>query len=422
MLAETELAAAGHFRISAPKLEEQSWQAGRLVIRVQDKHGRQAEGFVSVASFNDITRRAGIVGRRLFALLAGTETPADVAAIMSWFCEDPKRLADAAPDSFGGGGKDPNGAEKPAPTILVADLSGTYAEMLAAATAAGHDKGTTGSWSRFMDHIFAAFREKRGPFGGASAEGKGEDDDDATDGSESAPVEDPAIAKSLFVFERLFDLLLQPEKVARHAIMAFDLSEYVCERLQPDAAQARDWLERLVNALPNADVPPERRGDVAAAVLTLAGLSNEHTGPRWARGCLLRLKVDLSGDVPSTDGVKGFQSVLPPSKGLAELWPQIQGIRTFPEQVRSYLRALEDGNSSGDFGDLASAAKEEWPVLSDALKSKEPFKKFLKLDKLRDYCPRCNIGLPTGEQNKLKSVGIATTKNCCSRVLVWTGG
>lgn len=102
LLGETTLAVDGAFRISAPKLEERSWRGGRLVIRVQDQKGRQAEGFVSVASFADITRRAGLLGRRLFALLAGTETPADVAAIMAWFHEDPQRLAAADPNALHG--------------------------------------------------------------------------------------------------------------------------------------------------------------------------------------------------------------------------------------------------------------------------------------------------------------------------------
>jgi hypothetical protein len=96
-LAETTLSSGGRFSVSAPLLEERSWTGGRLVIRVQDARGRQAEGFVSVVSFGDITRRAGLLGRRLFALLAGTETPADVAAIVSWCHEVPDRLASAAP-------------------------------------------------------------------------------------------------------------------------------------------------------------------------------------------------------------------------------------------------------------------------------------------------------------------------------------
>jgi hypothetical protein len=52
---------------------------------------------VSVASYADITRRASAIGHRLFAVLAGTETPKDVAAIMSWFYEYPQRLAETLP-------------------------------------------------------------------------------------------------------------------------------------------------------------------------------------------------------------------------------------------------------------------------------------------------------------------------------------
>src|SRR5262249_29171992 len=91
-LGDTMLGAGGAFSINAPKLEERSWRGERLVIRVQDRKGRQADGFVTVASFGDITRRTGLLGRRLFALLAGTETPADVAAIMAWFHEQPQRF------------------------------------------------------------------------------------------------------------------------------------------------------------------------------------------------------------------------------------------------------------------------------------------------------------------------------------------
>src|SRR5439155_4390934 len=112
------------FQISAASLEKKSWQAGRLVIRVEDQHGRLAEGFVSVASFADISKRAGIVARRLMAVLNGTETPADVAAIMSWLYEEPNRLADAAgPAAMGGGGKD--SVAPTAEEVVVADLSRT---------------------------------------------------------------------------------------------------------------------------------------------------------------------------------------------------------------------------------------------------------------------------------------------------------
>jgi hypothetical protein len=64
-IGNTDISTDGAFRIEAPALEERSWLGGRLVIRVTDKHRKAAEGFVSVASYADITRRAGAIGRRL---------------------------------------------------------------------------------------------------------------------------------------------------------------------------------------------------------------------------------------------------------------------------------------------------------------------------------------------------------------------
>jgi hypothetical protein len=427
-LGKTTLSADRRFKISAASLEKKSWQAGRLVIRVADHRGRQAEGFVSVASFADITRRAGIVARRLMALLNGTETPADVAAIMSWFYEDPKRLADAAgPAGIGGGAKD-SAAPETAVQVVVADLSS--AGVTAAAQAA--EKGANANWSRFMEHIFAAFREKRGPFGRTGASGKGDDDrddddldddgrdDDQSDGAPEPDVNDPSIERSLVAFEKLFDLMLKPGAAARHVVMAFNLGHYICERLQPDAAQATRWLEKLIPALLKAGVSADSRSDVAAAVLALLSVSPTPAKLRWARGCLLRLNIDLSGNPPAADSGRGFQSALPQTKTLDELWPQLQAIRTYAEQVRAYLEALKNGNADGDFTSLAKAAEEAWPVLRDALRSKNA-SKIIVLKAPTDYCPRHQLGLPTGEANKLRSVGICIAKNCCSSVLIWPG-
>jgi hypothetical protein len=425
-LGKATLSPDRRFQISAAALEKKSWQAGRLVIRVEDQRGRQAEGFVSVASFADISRRAGLVARRLMALLNGTETPSDVAAIMSWFYEDPKRLSDASgPAAIGGGAKE-SAAPETEVQVTVADLS--YAGVAAAQAQAASEKGANVNWSRFMEHIFAAFREKRGPFGRAGSSGKGDDDrddddrddDDQADGTRAPDVDDPSIERSLVAFEKLFDLMLKPGAAARHVVMAFDLGHYICERLQPDAAQATRWLEKLVPALLKAGVPVDHRNDVAAAVLALLRLSPSPAKLRWARGCLLRLDIDLPGNPPTAESAQGFQSVLPQTKTLEELWPQLQVIRTYAELVRTYLEALKNGNADGDFADLAKAAEEAWPVLRDALKSKNS-SKITVLKSPTDYCPRHQLALPTGEANKLRSVGVAMAKNCCSRVLIWPG-
>jgi hypothetical protein len=430
-LGNVTLSADRRFQISAVSLEKKSWQAGRLVILVKDRHGRQAEGFVSVASFADISKRAGIVARRLMAVLNGTETPSDVAAIMSWFYEDPNRLADAAgPQAMGGGGKD-TAATNTYGDVVVADLSRTGMAAAAAQAAAG--KGANATWSRFMEQIFAAFREKRGPFGRTGASGKGDDDHDDDerddddddrdhqgDGKPEAQVDDPAIERSLVAFEKLFELMLRPGAAARHVVMAFDLGHYICERLQPDVAQATRWLEKLVPALLKAGVPVERRSDVASAVLALLSASPTPVKLRWARGCLLRLEIDLSAAPPAGTGGQGFQSVLPQTKTMDELWPQLQEIRTPAEEVRAYIAALNNGSIEGDFTELAKEAEEAWSVMKQALKSKNT-SKVIVIKTPAEYCPRHQIGLPTGEAAKLHSLGAGVAKNCCGAVLLWPG-
>lgn len=421
-IGNTEMSANGAFRIVAPALEERSWQGARLVIRATDKNGRVAEGFVSVASYADITRRAGAIGRRLFAVLAGTETPEDVAAIMSWFYEDPQRLADALPISGRGGASDSASSEDDA-VIAISDLILTH--VAPASSNPSHEGHSHGNWVRFMEHIYSAFRQKREPLmttpnTGAKTEKEEEE------GAESEPDRKPdadgvAIEKSLAVFDRLFDLMLSGEPSTRNVMIAFDLTHYVCGRLQPDLSRVKNWVHRLIAALQKTLVPAERRDDVAATILLVAGNSAEPNGYRWARDYLLRMSIDCSTGTPSTDAVTGFRAVLPQKVTAGEVWERVNEIRTFPEQVRAYLVALNEGTHSSEYSELAKEAVEEWPVLEEALRSASARNRILQLDRYQESCPLHQISLPTWEAFKLKSLCVATAKNCCGRVIVWTG-
>jgi hypothetical protein len=268
-LGKTTLGPGASFNLKAPGLEVQSWKGSRIVLQVQSTDARRAEGFVSVVAFAEITRRAGAVAPRLFAVLAGIETPADVAAIMSWFHEDPRRLSGTMPMRIGGGGDEQEEDDRLVRMIPVAELNSSYAVPTPGSIGCEIGDGT--NWKRFMDHVFAAFREKRGPFDPTRSDRKEEDeDDDDIDGaSDSEPV-DPAIERSLETFDKLFELLLSDRNAPRHALLAFDLTQYICERLQPDLAIAKAWLERLVTVLARGTPPAERRQDIAAAILVLA--------------------------------------------------------------------------------------------------------------------------------------------------------
>jgi len=418
-LGKTDMSAGSAFRVAAPALEERAWLGGRLVIRVTDQHGRAAEGFVSVASYADITRRAGAIGRRLFAVLAGTETPEDVAAIITWFYENPQRLADALPRGGGGAWSNSRNSDDEA-VVSVADLAG---DNLPAVPARGpHEEHEHRNWARFMEHIFSAFRQKREPLARTNPGAKTETDDEEGIESETAPdAEETAIEKSLSVFDQLFDLLLSDEANARNLMVAFDLTHYLCGRLQPEVSRVKHWLQRLIPALVKPGVPAERRDDVAATILLLAGTGSEANGYRWAREYLLHMSVDVCAAIPSMNGTSGFHDVLPQRVAATEVWAEVQKIRTYPEQVRAYVFALNGGTLSSDYGELARQAFEEWPVLEDALTSAIARKRILELNRWQESCPRCQISLPTSEVFKLRSLRVATAKNCCGRVILWTG-
>ena len=132
----------------------EGWQAKRLVIRVRSASGnRIAEGFVFFPDVAEITRRAGAIAPRLFAILAGTETPADVAAVMTWFFEHPENLQMRF---SGGGGETSPDPPRPMP-------SSRSSESLPQVDAGGDgDVGAAAGWRRFMDQIFASFRTPRG--------------------------------------------------------------------------------------------------------------------------------------------------------------------------------------------------------------------------------------------------------------------
>lgn len=223
------------------------------------------------------------------------------------------------------------------------------------------------------------------------------------------------------MFERLFALLTNPGSPPRSALIAFDLTNYVCARLLPDVTQAKAWLEKLIRLLLDGGVRPERRGDVAAAVLTLLAMAPGPGTYRWARGCLLRLGIDPSGPPPAADGIQGFVEVLKPRTAFSDLWPHLSALRTYQEQVRSYLLALEDGRPAAvDYPDLRDGC-EEWPILEGAFTSEHARRRIAVIGHAPDVCPRCNIRLPRGEAFKLRSTGVATAKGCCSRVLIWPG-
>ena len=308
----------------------------------------------------DITSRAGLVGRRLFEFIAGNETPADLAAILSWFHEDPSRLVPSDINDIRGAdrGEKDDDSER---LVTIAALDGGYV----AAIADTKTQSTTAhrNWSRFIELILAAFRDPRGPLEDKGTSRAIDDDDEPRKVSTEPQDEDPAIARSLNFFRKLFDLLTKDGAPMRNMLTAFDLTQYVCDRLRPEPVQAKEWLEKLIRVLVNSEVPPERRDDIAAAVLVALAAAPDVGRCRWARSCLLSLGMDFANEPPAADGVRGFQAGLLQQTTFTKLWAELGNLRTFPEQVAAYRQALEEGTPSDGYPDLPEEVHEGMAVV-----------------------------------------------------------
>jgi hypothetical protein len=415
-IAAGQLAAGGDFRVTVPSVEHQLWKGGRFVLRIEGDDGTRAEGFVWVAAVANVHKAAGPIARYLSAVLAGTETPADVAAIMGWFYENPERIGGAvrarvgAAKRLGGGGAT---YLVPVEQLERPELGGMWTDTTSRDTAE-----STPGWTRFIDHIVASFRESRGPF--PTAVGRGSDD--LEEGAQTTvaghPADDRAIGRALTTFHELFELMTSDKENTRNILLAFDLTHYVCDRLNPDAITARKWLDRLTTWLATEKVPPARRREVAAGVLALVAGDPQIEVRREGRRRLLELQVDLDGEHPSQTSLPGFQSVIPQQMAFDELWGKLRGIRTYDEQRRAYVSAFEQGEATDDYSDLALAVPNEWPVLEGALTSHRLRSRLYIATEKAVTCPVCNIALPESERRKMGHVGVATAINCCRRVIL----
>ncbi len=412
-LPETAIDGEGRFIVDAPNLEVHSWRSGRLIIRVQVADGRLAEGFVSLAAFTHVTRRAGAMAPRLLAMLAGTETPADVAAIMLWLQEDPGRLSLSAPVTSGGASARGQGPSLDA-TVALSELESRSSPFRPEITGDGDVGGA--SWKRFMSHILAAFREPRGPMAGTESRTPDDDDDDGAPPPDARPP-DPAIQRSFANFEAILDEWIAPKLAAQLGAVLFAMAIYMCDRLSPEAGQARAWFDRLLDKLPRTSTTDDLRNDIAAVALLVMSIEGTPQGVRQARNRMLHFGVDLSSDPPSENTIPGPRSILSPDASYTDLWREVQSVRTLREQVLSYLDDFADGLASRTYPDIAIACHEEWPVLAEALMSERARRNVLIVAPGRESCPKCSRALPVAEIYKLRQHYVATARNCCGRVL-----
>lgn len=411
-LATTSVSSDGGFTIKTSSLELEGWAAQRLVLRIRSKvaEDKAAEGFVTFPDIAEITRRAGAIAAPLLSMLAGTETPTDVAAVMEWFYEHP----DALRQPRHGGG---HGDVAPAAAEAFADVSDLIAPIVLpqAGDQHGSSDGATG-WRRFLQQILASFRLPRGRIGLAV-----DATDDVVEGGDAQPEPQqdlPQIKDAMAAFDQLFDLLLGEDGGRRDLGVALQIGQYVFDRLEPDAIVVDGYLRKLVGALASEPLPVADRMAMAAAIL-LATVSRQDgaVSPgalRNARRKLLRLGIDVAEDAPDMAPVHGFARILAPDMDADALWASVRAVRTFQEEIGRYQQASPGSLQPDDFPALASLP--EWSEIAAASAATRARIHFL--DRYVEACPTHHYMLPTSEISRLKEKGVARAANCCGRILM----
>jgi hypothetical protein len=281
-------------------------------------------------------------------------------------------------------------------------------------------KNSQGSWKRFVEAFLASLREPRGPFQGQTGNPIGDDEDDEDEGGGTSEPEreaDPWIKRSMATFHKVFGALLSEENAQRFFWVAFDLAQYVCRRLEPESSEVQSWLSTLVSICDQGAVGNDRRDTIAAAILLLHAGDLSDDSARAARLQLLRVKFAIENACPDVSTVDGFRSVLASSADFERQWERVKAIRTMPEQVQQYLKAIRGNSPTSGYPDLP-LNRDEWPTLARALEEPESRDDFKVVPKGTTACPRCSYDLPREQVGKLRSRAVATAKNCCGLVLL----
>lgn len=400
--------------MSAPDLEKETWRPGHMIVRLSDESGRRAEGFVSVEGYAEITKRAGKISRQLFAILSGTETPADIAGMLSWFHENPDRLQMGMP--AGGGGKEDSPKERDRPVVIPVVALDLPPASITAGRRTGFGQGER-QWTQFIGHVLAAFREHRGSVQGSRESGGETPSDEEAIDAEVAQKDSRDTYAAFESFEALLDVAVSESKSSHPLLVVLDLAQYLIDRLEPDPATALRWLKRVTGALLKVDLPEKRRRDILGSVMTIVMSSNNPGSLRWGREAAIRLNADLSGDGADQFEVSTIE-VLPAKTTAAEAWSGIKSVRTFPEQVRNLLNAIDDGSANDGYPDLPEALGSDWAAFSSAVTSASARKSLLLTDAPTITCPACDIRLAPAEDARMRSIGVARAGNCCRRFIV----
>lgn len=205
-------------------------------------------------------------------MLGGTDKPEDVAAILAWFKEDPRRLPAIASVSGGGSSAAANTTQGTT-FITLSDLTTAH---LTSAPQSGDQSDPQFAWQRAMAMIRSSFVQIRGPWPDAASGGDDVDEDDVEGLSERASAQQRAKDKSRRNFSELLEVILDPALKGGAAPLALSLAHFLTDRIRPETHEVQSWVRRISN--------PALQGWIMSSV-RMSAVSQSEADGRFSGWC-----------------------------------------------------------------------------------------------------------------------------------------
>jgi len=395
----------GSFAIQAEGLASEAWRMGRMILTL-DAGDRRAIGFVSVKAISDLSKRAGPVAAKILAVLTKTETPQDVAAILSWFYEDPSRL----PSRSSGAWAAKQGEASTDQFVSFADFQVQVGMTLPTQ----EEKGSAANYAYAMKALIDAFRAASGTFeeeNEASEEEGGRSEAKGDAGVRNGR----AVEDIIGAFDKLLATALHEKHGGRHCETMLALANYLTERLRPEPKKVLGWLYSIQTGL-RGEVSETLKSEFASiAILKVANDTSD--GRLMAERRFLR-RNRLLGHIEraSFEGLSAFVRALVPKQPLKEATLRLLAARTHAEELELLL-ATRPEDSLPPLPALEKSAL--WPRLQ--LLHRDPTRRgpLLTVTEPVTMCPRCRITLATSASEDLRLFEVSQCTNYrCKRLIV----
>lgn len=401
-LGSTKLDSARMFRLRASGIEKHLWSGMGCVLKLSNS-SETARGFVALPGFASVIRHGLKISRHIASVLSGTETPADVVAMMTWFYENPELLSESP--STGGSAQSKENGQEEQQEISVAELIASSDQEGRGFPTANADPDA--GWKRFMQGLFATFQKPRGPLVSDNRPDTGMENDDASSEDPSSDDDNEhqeQLQTALTSFDRLLWIMLDSPRGNAEPGMVYQLTQYVCDRLEPDNQIVGEYLNKLIAFFLRATLNSAARQHAVEAILIWAAQLPQLTSDplysaKYARRKLLAIEARTCGVEPSVDPLSGFARILVPGFDFGKLWAQIGSVATIQEEIRKYQVTAPAQRERSSFSYLGQYDE----LFEPPHRGRDRFR---ILAQYSEVCPICCLSLPSVDAMNLREHGI----------------